>query len=248
MSRLITDIKTGYDNFIIKFGRGPLNTTKRLIWDGGIDGGYKGILATASKVKVVSDNAADAVAGGGATAIIIVGQDANGLEQSEEITLTGVTPTADSVNIYSVITDAYISKTENQSEVTGLNTGVISVYQSGTPANILVKISATQGKSLNSFYKIPSNKFGKLLNVRVYPVPGKILTCYLLIRKNGEGNGLAFNNQFIFDINTAGPFVDLDLRITPKLLYPGAEIMLLGKVDSTTGTCSAEYAIELEAL
>jgi hypothetical protein len=248
MARNINDIAPGFKPLVFKFGRGELNTTKRLIWDGGADGGYKGRLTTASKLIAVSSSADDAVAGGGATKITVIGQDADGLEQSEEITLTGTTPSAETTKSFKCAYRMYVSATEDLSEVTGPNHGAITIYQSGTPANILCKILATNGQTYMAYYKIPSNMFGKLISVNIYPAAGKILTVFVSICGNGQGDGKAWNGQASFDINTGGSWVMLDLSHVPRLLRPGAEIMILGVVDSTTGTCSANFEIVLEEL
>jgi len=245
--RSIDDIKVAYQNLILQYGSGLVPVTKQLIWDGAVGAGtdYLGILAAEELVDIVSDSIEDAVAGGGATKIVIVGQGDDGLEITEEITLTGTTLVT-STKKFKVIYEAYASATEDESEITGPNHGNIKINETGEATHIMAIITETYGKSSMCFYKVPSNKFGKLMHVRFYPAAGKVATGYLLIRKNGEGTGDAWNGQLAAVLDYSAAVVDL--RDFPKLLHPGAEIMLLGEVAATTGILAANFEIELEEL
>lgn len=138
-----------------------------IVWDGGdTEADYPGWLTAEATCEVLSGSADDAVGGGGATKVTIVGQGDDGLEISEEITLTGGSA-VELTNSYKIIYLIYISATEDTSPLTGPNHGLITARKKTGPVN-MAKILATYGSSLSLLYRVPSNKYAELIDARLY--------------------------------------------------------------------------------
>lgn len=140
------------------------HNAKCVVWDGGAtEVDYPGWLTAAAECEVISDDADDNVAGGGATHITVVGQGDDGLEISEEKSLNGL-GAVDLVNEYKIIYRAFVSQTEDTSPLTGPNHGTITVRRKAGPIN-MSKIIPTMGNALAAIYRVPSNMYAELINV-----------------------------------------------------------------------------------
>lgn len=106
------------------------------------------------QMTVVSDNAADALAGTGAQIVMIHYVDANGVEQVELINMNGVTP------VNTVATNIrFVQEIHVQQAGTGLlAAGTITIYKSGSASTIYTQIQPNTNQSLNTARMVPAGK------------------------------------------------------------------------------------------
>ncbi len=123
----------------------------------GTSGVHAGFASSAELVTVVSSSANDAAAGTGARTVTIYGLDSNWIEQSETITLNGVS-LVDSVNSYLRVFKMEVATVGSG----GVNAGAISIAQKVTTANIFLVVAAGLNKEMSSQYTIPANRRGFL--------------------------------------------------------------------------------------
>lgn len=131
------------------------------IWDGG--GLYTGFPTAAGEtVNVFSSSTNDTSAGTGLRTLLISGLDANGVAQSETITMNG-TSAVTSVGTYTRVNLAY-GLTAGSG---GTNAGTVTVRHTTTTANVFSVIPIGAGKSQVCAYTVPAEKRGLLTGVRV---------------------------------------------------------------------------------
>lgn len=144
---LVTGIAT-----LNKFGWNPdidTATDPEDIWDaGGLH-----VPPTAARLHdIVSAVAADAAAGTGARTIRVEGLDASYAEQTEDITMNGVTPVP-TVNTYTRIYRMYVLTAGS----VGTNSGNITATAQ-TDATVTAQISGNKGQTLMAVYSVPASK------------------------------------------------------------------------------------------
>lgn len=142
-------------SIVNKFGKNPdvdTGTVPEDIWENG--GLYSGFNAVAAEIcQVFSSSASDAAAGVGAITVRVIGLDANYVEQSETVTLNGLTP-VDTVGSYIRIHTASV-----QSSGSSLfNVGTITVRQKVTTANVFLFMLAGTNQTNSSGYTVPAGK------------------------------------------------------------------------------------------
>ena len=122
------------------------------IWNGG--GEYTGLNAVvAEPISIVSDSAADNIAGIGARTMRLDGLDANYLEISEEITLTGTTPV---LTLQSFIRCSFAIVLTAGSN--GETVGEIIANQSVTVANVFFDLPLGANRTMIAAYTVPAGK------------------------------------------------------------------------------------------
>jgi len=142
-----------------KFGRNPAVGTTGFdtIWNGG--GKYTGFDAVvAETVTIVSASADDASAGTGLRTLRLYGLDTNGVEQTEDIILNGITVVTSTLLYLRLDTAKGLT-----AGTLGYNVGDISIAQSTTTAVIFAVVPATYNSTMIAAYTIPSNKTGYLI-------------------------------------------------------------------------------------
>lgn len=140
----------------------------------------------------------------GANLITIEGLNGGYLYQTEDVTLNG-TGFAVTTNRYLRLNNAYISEAGSN----GNNIGTVTIKQNGTNL-MMAKIAATENKTFNSTYTIPSGKAGYVVqqnysvltasplttvdyDLRVRPYNG----AFKSIQTDAIANGTAFINKTI---------------------------------------------------
>jgi hypothetical protein len=236
----MTDVATGYENLVFKFGRSPSLAASSLIKD--LAGTYN-YQSGEVACEVVSNSADDAVAGGGATKLTVVGQGADGLEISEEVTLTGAAPVA-LTNDYEIIYRAYCSDGEDDNPLTGANHGTITIRKTAGAVE-LATILPTNGQTLMCVYRIPSDKYGKLIGVDFFAFEGKGVAISVKTRRNRTTQNAWRSRLTVDGFQNAMP-VNMDK--VPTLLYPGEDIVV-ETISPPAGTfVSGHFSIELTDL
>lgn len=145
-----------------KFGRNPSLTVGvwSTIWNGG--GSYTGFNATgAETVTIVSSSADDAIDGVGMRTLRIYGLGANGLEQNEDITVTGITPVTSTLSYLRLDTAKGLTAGSNAS-----NVGDITIAQSISTDVVFAVMPAGYNSTMIAAYTIPSDKTGYLISQR----------------------------------------------------------------------------------
>jgi hypothetical protein len=158
------DISSGRSSklsVIHKFGMNPdidLGGGFEAIWNGG--GPYTGFDATAAEVvEVFSSAAADASAGTGARTAKVFGLDGNYVQQSETVTLNGVTP-VNTVNSYLRLDTIQVITAGSG----GSNAGTITVRQSITTANVFAVMPIGNNRTMIAAFTVPAGNRAYLTN------------------------------------------------------------------------------------
>jgi len=146
---------------IHKFGRNPdIDSGPGFedLWNDTAGAGhYTGQDATVAEiVSVVSTSANDSAAGTGARTLMLIGQGAGYVEQTETITLNGLTPVLSTLSYLRL--DRAIVFTGGSPLAT--NEGVITGGQSVTIANVFFNIPIGVNRTTIAAYTIPADKVG----------------------------------------------------------------------------------------
>ena len=122
------------------------------IWNGG--GEYTGLNSVvAETISIVSSNAADNIAGIGARTMRLDGLDANYLEISEEITLTGTTPVLTVQSFIRCSFSVVLTAGSNGGPV-----GDVTASQSTTVANVFFTMPIDSNRTMVAAYTVPAGK------------------------------------------------------------------------------------------
>lgn len=106
--------------------------------------------------EIVSTNAADTQT----ITIYYYPDSAATLPSIQQVTLTGTTPVV-------VPSAVFRGRRMTVTSVAGLNQGSVTMYETGTPANIISAISPNMGFSMDSYIYIPANTTGILIKCEV---------------------------------------------------------------------------------
>jgi hypothetical protein len=143
-----------YWRMIAKFGRNTsIGATQEDIW---VAGGVIVYPSVAIVASVVSDDAADAIAGTGGRTVLVSGLDADYIEVSETVELAGLTPVATVQTFIRINTTQVIlagSSLENAGDITASLNG-----------NVQTTIEATEGLNHDSHYHVPAGHTAYLLD------------------------------------------------------------------------------------
>lgn len=183
-------------------------------------------LSVAENINVVSDDVDDTLAGSGAQVVLIPGQDTAGLEISELVFMNGLTDVL-TTNLFSFISNPVVV----QVGVTGYNEGTIT-FTSDTSVTLLAQIDPMESSATSSVYRVPSNKFGYIVNV-IYSLGGTGGgTRQAVGRVKFRFPGAGFVPDIPTTLSTTGTTtIDLPLRFPPQL-PPGTDI--INEVPSVT--------------
>ncbi len=231
----------GFADNLFKFGRvvGLAVGVESIIWN--TAGPYTGILATEKNLSIVSSSDLDRVGQGGATQLTFLYQGEDGLEQVGVTSINGTTP----VDIPDILADvsyrAFITASENNDDLDGSCIGDITCYETGTPANILWKISAGEGQTLMCFYRVPSNKFLSIEKVKAFPQGLKPSIVRLRIKTNKT---YPWRNQGVADVLDVP--VGIDIEDDPQVIRPGAYVALTVEASIINTEISGYFVGHLE--
>jgi len=155
----------GY-KIIQKFGRNSdidTGTVPEDVWNGG--GVYTGFpVSTVETLDVFSSSANDAAAGSGARTVRLFGLDANGDEQTEDVTLDGTNPVTTSNTWFRM--NRAICLTSGSSNQ-AFNAGEITARHTTTTANVFMVMPASTNQTTIAAYTIPAGKTGYFKRLQV---------------------------------------------------------------------------------
>lgn len=247
--------------FVFKFGRGTVGTTFTTVWGNGtIFDGFMDDVAPGTEefVNVVSDNAADDSVpgvppiGDGLRTVQIIGQNAAGYQISELLSLRGLTP-VQTQNKYAIIYTV-VGLTAGNSlylGATSKNVGKITLT-SAVSARIMSVITPNKGRTLQSFYRMPMDKYGKLCKVNIYPTGNKFIQIEFYARfpldilSNSITRTQLSSWQIIGSADFSnGSVMEKDFCL-PQLIYPGSDLIFVAKTDVGTAELSVDFEIELK--
>jgi len=154
---------------------------------------------TAGTLSVVSSSASDV------TPVIITGLDANMVEQTETITLTGTTPVV-TTKQFKRITDIMVTTTTN--------VGEIDVSKG---SDVVACVLAGEGRSSNAFYTVPAGKTGYLYCGDCSVNLNKEITVKFYVRRPGS----AFMIAHVVELASASYRYDFPF---PEALPAGTDL------------------------
>lgn len=207
---------------IHKFGRNPsidVSSGYEDLWNGG--GEYTGFNATvAETVEVFSDDANDTLLGTGARTVVLIGLDANLVEQTETIELNGTTP-VNSVNQYLRL-DRSLVLTAGSS---GKNAGEITMRQNVTTANVFVVIPVGGNRTLIAAYTIPFGKVGYATSIFAALSKKKDTFCNIQVLARFPGS--VFQIVEWFTLSASGnSYVSRDFKIPLSGIPAGTDVKI----------------------
>ena len=167
-------------SFVRKFGRNPdVDTTAETVWTAG---GIYTFPTAAETLEVVSADAADTSAGTGARTVEVFGLDTNFAEQSETVTLNGITPVATS-NTYLRCYRAVVRTAGSGGE----NAGTITIDQQ-TSSTVVAEIAAGVNQTQLGAYTVPNGYTAHILGLIISVTKNTGVGCDvdMLVRPENE--------------------------------------------------------------
>lgn len=205
-------------SIIHKFGhQESIGTNFETIWEGG---GIYTYLASASVLKISSDDVNDDSGGTGAITVEITGLDSNFLDLTETITLDGQTPVNTSnsfIRVFRMIVRSAGSGGENAGTIYAGTGNVVG----GVPDNIFAQMDPGANQTLMAMFTIPDNKTGFFLQEYLSVAKAQDITSIVVVRPNGEvfqqkAHMELFQNNYIFPFLASAPTLnertDLETR------------------------------------
>ena len=204
---------------------------------------------TAQALEVVSDSASDAVGGGGATKVTILGLDSSWNEVEQTITLTGTTPAALTTNLIRLYR-WYVSESEAYATATtGSHVGNLTIQLSGggTTWDTMTITPFATGQSQIGAYTIPTGYTGYLLAKTVFTDSSKTADVYFFQRPNADDVATPYSGAMRLverEVGVSGGF-KADF-ISPKSGIVGpADVGFMANVSSGTAEISVEFELLL---
>ncbi|MDX1509015.1 MAG: hypothetical protein R3358_12090 [Woeseiaceae bacterium] len=142
-------------------GRNPnVGNSAEAIWE---NGGAYNFLTAASAIRVqAGGNAADTSAGAGARTLRVTGLDANGDEQTSDITLAGASASSATAETYLRVNRVEVLTVGTYGQA---NTGAITIETTG--GTVLAVVAAGLGLDQLGVYSVPNGKKGYLHSIGV---------------------------------------------------------------------------------
>lgn len=210
---------TGYNTFN-KFGTVFNQNTSSApldIWNSGIP--YTGQPSTVGEtVELFSSSINDASAGTGARTIAIFGLDENWEEQSDTLTLNGLTGVS-TTNLYTRINRGIVLTAGTGAE----NAGAITCRQSTTLTNIFFLMPAGAAQTQVGAYTVPSNKtlYITLVTIELSRSSGSAGSGVVALQIREEGG--VFRDVPAKTVTNGSPVV-LDLSGSPLMIKSKSDI------------------------
>lgn len=218
-----------------KFGRNPsISTTDdpQDVWGGG--GLYTGQpLTAAEKVSVVSSSTSDDVGGTGLRSLRLFGQLA-GVEQTEDVLLTGTTPALtlkDWDRIYRV--------RGLTAGTGGFNVGAITINQAVTTANVFSIVPVGTNRSQICAFTVPAGKrlYMSSLDARIIRANGGLGSGTVALMQRDDGG--IWEQTHTTDVNTNGP-ADINLGLSANYGPLTDLVMRVLDVTDNSTSCTAQ--------
>lgn len=183
-------------------------------------GGVYTFPSSAALVSIVSDSASDTLLGVGARTVLIYGLDANWNEQSETVSLSGLTPVS-TVNTY-IRVNCFKAESVGTS---GVNVGNITCTHQGAGTPVVAYMTVGNGRCEQCVYTMPANYNSAAIwkyTVSVGKQAASDVECILQFREYGK------SWQIIDRINSnsQGSSESHQELIYPRLLSKKSDIRL----------------------
>lgn len=173
---------------------------------------HTGWILSASTLTVNSQSALDTLLGTGAQKITIVGLDSNRLEISEEVDLDGinnVTTTQEFLRVNAMFVSQAGSLETNQ--------GVIQLFETGTPLNVLSYLEALHSYAQSAIWSVPSDETWHMWGIDGYLYDttnsGNIGVVTFMEKRNG-----VLSRYLDFAVGTQGSTAQVD--VSDKFVMP----------------------------
>ena len=200
------------------------------VWS--LGGAYTGWVTTPGVVSVVSTDANDTGAGTGARAVVVSGLDINGLDQTEVVTLSGVTP---------VVTTSVFSRCWRMFVLTvgaygGTNAGTVTASIGGNPC---ASMSPGLAQSRECVYTVPADKTLYITQIRVSSGASKPTEFRYMIRLNALNYTSDISPWRVFG-RTEGEVGPHSIQLSPYVAIPAlTDIAISASTASASGSVSA---------
>lgn len=233
------------EKIVHKFGFAEVSTTYVPIT---VDLTYQTPMAPVS-LEAVSDNAADAVGGLGATKINVQGIGPDWREQNETVSLTGITPVQLLKQFLRVFRIQIIESGTYAGPTAASHAGKITVRTTGAGAiwGSITDTPLPSGQSQIGTYTIPKGYTGYLLDKDITVASNKSIDLYFFTRENADDVTppyIGIRRLVEREVGVAGHLEITD--IVPKGPWVGpCDVGFLGKVVSGTASMSVEFEILL---
>ena len=223
------------------FGRAPIINTADgfvTVWDG--VGIYKGLDPTTEDfVTVTSDSANDSVAGTGARVVILIGLDVNLIQQTETISIDGLTPVISTLKYLRMTTSIVIQAGSN-----GFNEGDIIIAQQTDPTIEFAHIEIGNNRSLNSAYTIPFGKVGYISSG--FATLAKKQNAVCEIKALSRTQGSVFQIAEWFSLHSQGSsYIQRPFDVPLTGVSAGTDIIIQANTDTNGVAVSAGLEIIL---
>lgn len=217
---------------IHKFGKNEdvSTTIFDTIWNGG--GSYTGFDAVgAETVTIVSGSANDTAAGTGLRTLRLYGLDANGLQQTEDVTLSGTGTTT------STLTYLRLDRARGLTAGSlGHNEGDITIRQSVTTAVIFAVVPATYNTTMIAAYTIPFDKTGYITTQAVSIANKQSAFVDVRLQVRGPGSVFTVNGEAAVSSTGTG-FIERKFETPPKL-PAGTDLFIEGKASASVAVAA----------
>lgn len=230
---------------IHKFGSSLLTPVQRVITQTGT---YPTPLSVVS-LEVVSDSAADGVAGLGAREVTIIGLDANYEEVSTVVVMNGLTPAPLGIDLIRVYR-WYVSLSGSYADsTTSSHVGALMIQElgGGTVWDIIPSTPLPYGQSSIGAFTVPKGKMAFLLSKQIFVDSSKSADIFFFQRDHADDVTTPFTGTRRLlenEIGVAGTLT-MDFR-SPKGPFIGpCDVGFFGSVEVSTAFTSVEFELLL---
>lgn len=211
---------------IFKFGYNTsIGTTEATVWD---QGGIYTYLLSASVLKLSSSDNSDT------STVVIYGLDENWNEISETIVLTGQTAVNTANSYIRIYRGTVISGQPLGNIYAG--TGTVTA---GVPANIFMKILATENQTLMAVWSVPAGYTGYIYQVSISSgssLANKYIISRLKVREFGE----VFRTRLVLAQHNTTTTFD---KAYPTIVPEKSDIEIRAESSSGTDNVSATFTV-----
>ena len=233
----IRGIQGGY-----KFGQIPsfgLATGRIPVWEGANPYVYQ---TSAFSPSIASSNINDTVLGTGARVVVVVGNDAEGNEQSETINLNGQTPVVSTLT-WSIIYRMYVDKVGTGGTTAGTIYCGLGTFTAGVPTTQLAIIRNGNNQTQMCIFSVPKGFYCAITSITYTTIAGKPVIFHdeLRIKDNPFDYSRPFRNTRTINVET-----NYSLQLRPYGIFPefsDVRITALATQNLSETECAFRYIL-----
>jgi hypothetical protein len=216
-----------------KFGFNPdIGTSPELVWD---EGGAYTYLSSASTLTFASGSTLDSTGSTGAHTVQFYGLDINYAEINETVTLTGQTGVTSNKQFLRIFRGVVRSAGTGDVNVGPIYAGT-GALTTGKPANVKLKISATENQTLHAAWTVPAGKKAYLKRVCASSFTNAANFATVRLRVRPFGEVFQTKDKVIVSVGDVRIPYDLPIEFTEK-----SDIEMTAEADGTTMDVSASF-------